>query len=161
MSAAFALRPPAPGERAGLADLWVRAWRQTFPQIDFEARRPWLTAHLARLEADGARLVAAFAGEAPAGFVVVDPRTGWLDQIVVDPAHFGAGAAAALMAAARAISPRAIALDVNADNIRALAFYAREGFAVTGGGVNPNSGLETRRLEWRAGGEEKNGEEAK
>ena len=29
-----------------LVDLWVAAWTQAMPQIDFEARRPWLTAHL-------------------------------------------------------------------------------------------------------------------
>ena len=32
-----------------LADLWVAAWTQAMPQIDFEARRPWLKAHLEAL----------------------------------------------------------------------------------------------------------------
>ena len=27
-----------------LVDLWVAAWTQAMPQIDFEARRPWLVA---------------------------------------------------------------------------------------------------------------------
>ena len=81
------------------------------------------------------------------GFVVVDPATGWLDQICVHPDQFGAGAAEALMEAARQMSPRGIRLDVNADNERALRFYDREGFKLIGEGALSQSGRSTVVLE--------------
>ena len=83
------------------------------------------------------------------GFVVIDPGKQWLDQLCVHPRAFGSGAAAALMNAARNISPEKIGLDVNADNFRALGFYAREGFVKVADGVNPLSGRRTVALEWR------------
>lgn len=39
-----------------------------------------------------------------AGFVVIHPGTGYLDQIAVGPAFWGRGTAEALMAEAKAIS---------------------------------------------------------
>ena len=145
---AIALREPDERERAALVELWVAAWNATFPQMNFDGRRAWLRARLAQLEADGARLIAAFDEEAPLGFVVIDPATNWLDQIAVLPAAFGRGVARALLAEARALSPARINLDVNADNARALRFYDREGFVKVGEGRNPNSGLPTFKLEW-------------
>lgn len=133
-----------------IADLWVASWARTMPQIDFEARRPWLLDHLAKaLEAGQAIRVAVVETGDVAGFVLIDPATGWLDQIAVAPAQWGSGIAEALLRAAREISPDGIGLDVNADNPRALAFYARHGFVEVGRGENPRSGLPTLKLEWR------------
>ena len=145
---AFVLRPPRDDERARLVDLWVEAWRATFPAIDFDARRDWLVAQLASLERDGAHLIAVYEDAAPQGFVTIHPGTGWLDQIAVRPERFGRGAARALLEEARRLSPLRIELDVNADNVRALRFYTRENFARIGDGRNPNSGLPTYRLRW-------------
>lgn len=147
-TAPLALREPDADERARMVDLWVAAWSATFPQLDFEARREWLRARLAALEADGARLLAAFEGDAALGFVTIDSRTQWLDQLCVHPDAFGKGVARALLEAARELSPSGVRLDVNADNPRALRFYEREGFVKTGEGRNPNSGLRTIALEW-------------
>lgn len=133
-----------------LADLWVASWTRTMPRIDFEARRPWLIAHLAKaLDAGQAIRVAVVETGDVVGFVLIDPATGWLDQIAVAPAQWGAGIAEALLRAAREVSPEKIGLDVNADNPRAVAFYARQGFVEVGRGENPRSGLPTLKLEWR------------
>lgn len=146
------LRRRADADWPAMLDLWVASWRATFPEIDFDARREWLTRHVAQLEAAGAETLCLFAGAPPAlaGFVVIDPATGWLDQICVDPAHFGAGHGEALMAAARDVSPRLVRLDVNADNARAIRFYERSGFVVTGPGADSLSGRATLMMEWRA-----------
>lgn len=142
-------------ERGPLLDLWVASWRATFPDIDFDARRAWFVDHVAELEAAGAALICAFEetmkpGERRlVGFVLIDPKTGWLDQIAVRPSAFGAGVGRELLNAAKRASPGRIALDVNADNFRALRFYKREGFVRTGAGVNKLSGRETAVLEWR------------
>ncbi len=142
-------------ERSALLDLWVASWRVTYPTIDFDARRAWFVEHLAEREAAGAALICMFEhGAKPGerkllGFVLVDPKTGWLDQIAVRPNAFGAGVGRELLNAAKRASPGKIRLDVNADNFRALRFYKREGFVRVGAGVNKLSGRETAVLEWR------------
>ena len=141
-------------ERGALLELWVASWRATFPTIDFDARRAWFVDHLAEREAQGAALICMFEdttkpGERKlVGFVLIDPKTGWLDQIAVKPNAFGAGVGRELLNAAKRASPGKIRLDVNADNFRALRFYKREGFHRVGAGVNKLSGRETAVLEW-------------
>ena len=141
-------------ERGALLELWVASWRATFPTIDFDARRAWFVDHLAEREAQGAALICMFEdttkpGERKlVGFVLIDPKTSWLDQIAVKPNAFGAGVGRELLNAAKRASPGKIRLDVNADNFRALRFYKREGFHRVGAGVNKLSGRETAVLEW-------------
>lgn len=134
-----------------LMELWVASWRATYADIDFDARLEWFEAHLAALEADGALTLCLHDDEpsALAGFVVINPATGWLDQLCVHPNCFGAGAARALIDAARQASPNRIRLDVNADNTRARRFYEREGFSLVGAGAVSRSGRATVVLEWR------------
>lgn len=134
-----------------MLDLWVASWRATYPEIDFDARRDWLLKHVCALEAAGATTLCLFEGSVVAGFVVVNPETGWLDQICVGPNHFGAGLGEVLLGAARALSPQTIRLDVNADNDRAIRFYERAGFTRTGRGANTLSGRATVMMEWRGG----------
>lgn len=152
-----ALTPPLPhglrdavaDDRPALLDLWVAAWRAAMPAIDFEARRPWIAGHLDDLAAAGARVVVAERDGAPAGFVTIDAARGRIDQLAVGPAHQGGGVADGLMACAKALAPAGLALDVNADNPRALRFYARHGFTRVSAGTNPRSGLPTLLLRWR------------
>jgi len=146
---AYTLRPATAADRPAMADLWVASWVRTLPEIDFEARRPWLAGHLDELVAGGAVIRVAQAEDAVAGFVVIHPGTGYLDQIAVDPAFWGRGAAEALMAEVRRLSPALVALHVNQENPRAVRFYEKMGLAITGEGENPMSGRRTFRMEWR------------
>jgi putative acetyltransferase len=59
-------------------------------------------------------------GGALVGFVTVDPKTRYLDQIVVAPEAWGSDVAQALMAEARRLSPGGLDLAVNADNVGAM-----------------------------------------
>lgn len=146
------LRQRADSDWPAMLDLWVDAWRAAYPEIDFDARRDWLTQQVAKLEADGAITLCLFsrAPSALAGFVVINPRTGWLDQICVAPAFAGDGCGKKLMAAACAAAPGVVRLDVNADNMRAIRFYERGGFVQIGRGANTLSGRATIMMEWRA-----------
>jgi putative acetyltransferase len=132
-----------------LLDLWVAAWRATYADIDFDARRDWLRRHVGALEANGATTLC-LVEAGPIGFVVIDAATGWLDQICVSPEHFGLGAADSLIAGAMEVSPQQILLDVNADNVRAIRFYERRGFIPVGAGAGSLSGRPTIKMEWRA-----------
>jgi putative acetyltransferase len=83
------------------------------------------------------------------GFVTVDLKTRYLDQIVVAPEAWGSEVAAALLAEARRISPAGLDLKVNADNARAIRFYEKHGFVITGQDVNERSGAPVQVMSWR------------
>jgi putative acetyltransferase len=129
------------------ADLWVEAWRATMPALDFAARRPWILARLAKARSEGELVRAAVDADGrPLGFLTLRPSDGHVDQICVARRAWGAGVAGALLADAANLSQSALHLTVNADNVRARAFYAREGFAELGPGPPSPAGLATVRL---------------
>ncbi len=142
----------AEADLSALIDLWVAAWSETGLAIDFDARRLWFDDRLRALGANGDIVVGLDASGRPAGFVTIDPRNGFLDQLCVAPAERGSGLASALLEEAKRRSPGVIELDVNEANLRARRFYQREGFSVMGHGFNAGSGLPTLRLLWRADG---------
>jgi putative acetyltransferase len=145
------LRGFSDADLAALIDLWVAAWSETGLPIDFDSRRSWLSDHLRGLRADGAEIVVGLdASEKLAGFVTIDPISGYLDQLCVAPQERGSGLASALLNEAKRRSPGVVELDVNEANARARGFYEREGFSVVGQGVSPHSGLPTLRMLWRA-----------
>jgi putative acetyltransferase len=149
--AAFDFAPLTSERLPELTDLWVAAWRQAMPQIDFEARRLWFGVHLDGLHRQGFVTRCALDGAgALLGFVTIQPASGELDQIAVAPSAARRGLGRLLLAQARALAPGRITLTVNQDNGRALGFYKGEGFVKIGEGVNALSGLKTLRMEWRA-----------
>ena len=145
----LSLRPydGARDEEPALA-LWLRTWRETYPDIDFAGRLAWWREHWRGLVRT-ARIRVAEAKNEMIGFVTVDPGTLYLDQIVVAPEHWGSGLASALVAEAKRASPRGLDLDVNTDNARAIAFYQKQGFVITGEGINPRSGRPVHHMRWR------------
>ena len=148
MTTAFHLRfYRAEDEDAAIA-LWQQTWQQAYPGIDFTARVTWWRERwLGELVPNAAIIVAEQAG-ALVGFVTIDP-TGYLDQLVVAPDHWGSELANRLVDEAKLLSPDRITLLVNTDNIRAIRFYERNGFAHAGEDVNPTSGRPVLRMEWK------------
>ncbi len=141
-------RYDADDEAAAIA-LWLRSWQAAYPQLDFAARLDWWRERWRSELVPSAAIVIAEAAGEMIGFVTVDPRTLYLDQLVVAPQRWGSGAGAALIAEAKRLSPAGLDLDVNTDNARAIRFYGREGFVVGGAGVNPISGKPVHRMTWR------------
>jgi len=138
---------------APLEDLWVAAWKTVGLEIDFDARRPWLREHLARLADKGVDIVVGVDAEGQsAGFATIDTRNGHLDQLCVAPSVRGGGLAGTLLAEAKRRAPRRVELHVNVDNPRACRFYQREGFRIVGHGVSAMSQLPVRHLLWVADG---------
>jgi putative acetyltransferase len=148
-SAAFALRDVKEADREAMLDLWVEAWREAMPAIDFDQRREWLRVHLTQLERLGF-VMRCVTGprERVLGFVALSPKLRHLDQVVVDLDHWGKGVGEALITEAKRLSPRGLWLDVNQDNPRAIAFYEKHGFRRLSAGHNPTSGLPTFRYGW-------------
>lgn len=131
-----------------IANLWVESWQEAMPEIDFEARRGWLCHRIGQLVESGVRVETAVdAAGRVLGFVTVDPSSGYVDQLVVHPDHWGRGIARTLIDAAAAVSPAGLTLDVNEENDRAVRFYAAAGFVVTAHGTNPTSGRPTLRMQ--------------
>jgi putative acetyltransferase len=141
-------RYDASDEAAAIA-LWLRSWQAAYPQLDFAARLDWWRERWRSELVPSAEIVIAETDGELIGFVTVDPRTLYLDQLVVAPQRWGSGVGAALIAEAKRLSPTGLDLDVNTDNARAIRFYDREGFVVSGAGVNTISGKPVHRMSWR------------
>jgi putative acetyltransferase len=144
------LRPydAAVDEEAALA-LWLRTWQKTYPDIDFAARFDWWRKQWNDHLVPNATIVVADALEQMVGFITVDRRTPYVDQVVVAPEFWGIGVATKLVAEAKRLSPAGLHLDVNTDNARAIAFYEKEGFVIDGHGINAFSGRPVHHMSWR------------
>ena len=149
MAGELRLRPYRPEDFEPSVALWMLAWQTALPEIAFAKRLEWWRARWQNDLVPNNDIVMAENGGALTGFVVIDPKTGWLDQLAVDPAHWGKGVASALIDEAKRRSPALVRLDVNQTNHRAVRFYEREGFTRTGEGVNKHSGAATYLYEWK------------
>ncbi len=143
------VRPLRPEDLAETLDMWVAAWQAAYPAIDFAARRGWAKDRIAELERTGSRSLIALRDDRIVGALVVNPDTGYLDQMVVATADQGRGVADILLAEARRLSPAALDLHVNQDNARAIRFYQKHGFVTVAEDVNPRSGAPIYRMRWQ------------
>jgi putative acetyltransferase len=148
-ASSLTLRPYLPDDEDTAIALWQRTWQQAYPHIDFAARLAWWRERWRAELVPVCVITVAVVDAAMAGFVTVDPRTGYLDQIVVAPETWGSPLAAALVDEAKRIAPAGLDLLVNQDNARAVRFYEKSGFAITGAEVNPRSGASLHRMSWR------------
>jgi putative acetyltransferase len=139
-----------PADLPEAVDLWVASWQQTYPEIDFEARRGWMVDRLAEHERDGAHRLVALQGGDIVGLLVINTATQYLDQIAVDHRRRGTGVADILLAEAKRLLPDGFALHVNQDNARAVRFYEKHGMRTVGTDINPRSGAPIYRMAWRA-----------
>ncbi len=130
-------------------ELWRHAWQVAYPQIDFSTRLEWWRQRWRDEVVTTATIAVAESNGHIVGFVTVDPRTFDLDQIVVAPDAWGMGVGAALMVEAKRISPAGLDLHVNKDNERAIRFYGKHGFNITGEAINWRSGAPVHKMSWR------------
>ncbi|MBV9427262.1 MAG: GNAT family N-acetyltransferase [Bradyrhizobiaceae bacterium] len=145
------LRPYKSADEAAAIELWQQTWQEAYPAIDFSARLAWWRERWRNELVPSATITVAETAGAIVGFVTVDPTTGYLDQIVVAPAHWGAGTAEMLLDEAKRLSPGQLELHVNQDNVRAVRFYQKHGFTVAGEDVNPRSGAAVYVMKWEKG----------
>ena len=148
MATTFYLRPYRTEDEDAAIALWRETWQQAYPEIDFTARVPWWRERWRSELVPNANIVVAERADALIGFVTIDV-SGYLDQLVVSPGHWGSDLGNALVEEAKRLSPDRITLLVNTDNIRAIRFYQRNGFAHAGEDVNPTSGRPVLRMAWK------------
>jgi putative acetyltransferase len=150
----LALRGYAAADEEAAIELWRRTWQTAYPHIDFAARLEWWRERWRSELVPSCIIMVAEQSNAAAGeligFVTIETGTGYLDQLVVAPERWGSPAASALLDAAKDAAPAGIDLHVNRDNARAIRFYEKHGFAVTGEDVNPHSGAAIFKMSWRA-----------
>ena len=127
MTAPFTLRPYQPSDEDAAIALWQRTWQLAYPAIDFAARVPWWRERWRNELVPNAAIIVAEQAANLVGFVTID-GTGYLDQLVVAPEHWGSKLADALVDEAKLRSPEGVSLLVNKDNARAIRFYERNGF---------------------------------
>ena len=144
----FHLRPYRPDDEDAAITLWQQTWQQAYPAIDFAARVTWWRQRWRGELVPNAHIVVAEREKALIGFVTID-ASGYLDQLVVAPDHWGSELANRLVDEAKRLSPDHITLLVNTDNVRAIRFYQRNGFVRAGDDVNPTSGRPVLRMEWK------------
>jgi putative acetyltransferase len=145
----FTLRPYTAADEDAAIELWRRTWQLTYPQIDFTVRVDWWRQRWRDELVPVATITVAEAQGDIVGFVTVDARTFDLDQMVVAPEAWGIGVAAALIAAAKRSSPAGLDLHVNTDNARAIRFYEKHGFVISGEAINWRSGAPVHKMSWR------------
>lgn len=144
------LRPYFPTDEDAAIELWRRTWARHYPRIDFNARVGWWRERWRNELLPAAHVVMALKKEALVGFVTVDQKTRYLDQIVVAPEHWGSGIALALLDEAKRLSPSGLELLVNKDNGRAIRFYEKHGFEYAGEDKNPVSGNAVNKMTWKS-----------
>ena len=149
MSTAFQLRPYRAEDEDAAIELWRLTWQQAYPSIDFSARVAWWRERWRNELVANAAIIVAEQADALVGFVTID-GTGYLDQLVVGPDHWGSPLATSLVDDAKRRSPNGVTLLVNKDNTRAIRFYERNGFVHAGEDVNPTSGRAVLKMRWKA-----------
>jgi putative acetyltransferase len=148
-TAPVTLRPYRVEDEEAAIELWRHTWQVAYPHLDFAARLDWWRRRWRDELAPRTVITVAEAAGQLVGFVTVDPRTRYLDHVVVAPEAWGSNTAAALLAEAKRLSPAGLDLAVNADNGRAIRFYEKQGFVVAGADVNPRSGAPIHKMSWR------------
>jgi putative acetyltransferase len=148
-AAAFTLRAYRAADEEAAIELWRRTWQLAYPRLDFTERLDWWRQRWRHELVPTTMITVAESAGQMVGFVTVDPRTRYLDQIVVAPEAWGSQIAAALLAEAKRLSPAGLDLAVNSDNGRAIRFYEKQGFVVVGADVNPRSGAPIHQMAWR------------
>lgn len=143
----FTLRPYTEADEDPAIALWLRTWQLAYPAIDFTKRVDWWRERWRTELVPQAAIIVAEQDRTLIGFVTID-AAGYLDQLVVEPEHWGRGVAEALVDEAKRRSPTEVTLKVNADNYRAIKFYRRNGFAVTSEELN-SSGRPVLNMLWR------------
>jgi len=123
------LRPYAPGDEAGLAELWFESWLSVGIEHPVVAKAE-LVERLPRELAGRWDLTVAEADGRLLGFLALALSEQRLDQLFIAPDAQGCGVGTALFEVARQRMPDGFWLSTQPANARARAFYERRGMTL-------------------------------
>ncbi len=142
------LRPYQAQDLHAIVMLWYQTWHATFPDLEHPDPLPlWRHRFVNEFLPRGAVWVAVH-DERIIGFIVVDVEANYLDQIFVERTYHGQGIATALLNQAKTLCPTELTLHTLQNNVRACAFYEREGFRAGQRGLNPVNGQPNIAYHW-------------
>src|ERR1700753_3587557 len=104
MTDSFHLRPYRIADEGAAFALWLKTWRQAYPEIDFAARVPWWRERWRNELVPNAAIVVAEQNNKLVGFVTIDANA-YLDQLVVAPDRWGSQLAGLLVDQDKGLSP--------------------------------------------------------
>ena len=146
------LRLATPSMLPHISAVWRLAWRSANPTV----------ATLAPLEHWMGRAAKEFTAEHEiwvqekqgsfCAFHVLHPATRWLEQLHVHPDHQGTGLGTAALSHVCTRLPDGWSLYVAQDNRRARTVYERFGLAAGEVSINPDTGRQRVRYDWRPSG---------
>lgn len=142
------MRPATASDAEVVATLWLRSRKASVPSIpepvhsDDDVRR-WVSEVL--IPGGGTWVV-----ENEIGVIgMMSVRDGWIDQLYVDPAHFGQGTGTKLLGQAKQLYPGGLDLWTFQSNARARRFYEAHGFRPVGESIADNEeGAPDVRYHW-------------
>ncbi|MCG8547309.1 MAG: GNAT family N-acetyltransferase [Alphaproteobacteria bacterium] len=129
-------------------DLWHRSWAATFPDVQHKLPRDQWDVRFVEKIIPANEIWIAERGARIAGFLAVDPGTGHLDQLFIEPTDQNRGVGSALMEKAKALSPDGLHLRVLRANTVAIRFYERHGFAFATSGISPYNKMPMHEYVW-------------
>jgi GNAT superfamily N-acetyltransferase len=121
------IAPAEPADYPALADLWYDSWMSIGIANETDLDRDGVRARFFRETAHWVLFAAKTGGEV-AGLLALLPAVDRIDQIFVHPDRKGQGIGLSLLAEAKRHMPGRIVLTTHEANLRARAFYEREGF---------------------------------
>lgn len=131
-----------------VVDIWRRSWSAAFPK----RRHPlpaakWRDRFRDEILIRNDVWVVEFEGHI-AGFLAINTRSNYIDQLFVDPDFQARGVGSVLMEKAKELSPDRLRLDALQENAIAIRFYGKHGFVPGAKGVNPVNGQPSVTLTW-------------
>jgi putative acetyltransferase len=124
------IRAAGPRDHEALLALWlasVRATHRFLNEAEIQALLPSVSAYLG---SPGHPVRVLYEGRVPIGFMGLDGSS--IASLFIAPSWMRQGGGRALLAHARASTTDRLSVDVNEENVEALAFYRASGFSIVG-----------------------------
>lgn len=145
----FAIRPAREDEYGTIARVWYESWLSIGIANDKDATLQDLHARIPREVAAGWELFVANFNGAIAAMLAFKRMENYLDQLFVAPEHHGKGIGKALLVFAREAMPDEMWLRTAEANIKAIAWYEREGFVREKLEQHPTNGRMMAYYRWK------------